>query len=461
METAEPRRRQKKANASAMTATLPISGGGEMPLLMADAPAPRKRKRKAAAASTEAKPKRRRTPRAAPPPPPPDDAVSVILTLPTLDLRALAAEVAIEVQPKPEVPDFVPSEPVAATFAGARVKVIAIGTRKVTLLHEEPIAQEGDLVLRVSGLFAELSRMRARVIETEADRSVLELTRNAVFATFAIDALKKAGITRPVAAPIAVAPVEAPAIVNEVKTFAPTRALPATFGDARVALLEVSDRTMRVAHSKPLPLDGDHSFAVKTDVADFSGSFARVVTWERLQDGRDVYVSTIEITRSAVSFTCGIDSLISAGVLQARAATDAPAILPIEPDLPPLPDVSVRPLVPVVRIRENRLPKRRTRPPMAAVVAGIVLFIVAVFAYVRRPDDHLRRAQKMIDAYEHGLMATERDYSLPVYAATLRELSQVRNASSSRNDAEQLAKRIRAAIAQHRQREAVKASIAP
>ena len=437
MESLEPKQRRRKTNVSGMTATLPISGGGEFPSIV-DAPAPRKAR----------KPRKRKAKTIEP--------ATHEVTLPGVDLRALALEAAVEAAPPPapDAPDFVPDEPVNATYAGTKVRVIAIGAGKVTIEHDQPLATEGDLLLRVPGLFAELSRMGARIISSEASRSRLELTRNAVFATFAIEALKNAPKPRAVPQPLEPAPVAA--APRQSRVLAPTRALPATFGDVRVALLEVSHTMMRVAHSKPLPLDGEHPFSIKTDVADFSGSFARLVTWERLQDGRDVYLSTIEITRNAVSFTFGIDALISAKLLQEKSAVPAVEIeLPVERE--------VRPLVPIVKIREPRvpLPRRHPRPSARAVAAAALIFVIAVIAYVRRPDEHLRRAQVMLDAYESGLMATERDYTLPVYANTLQELSKVRAVSVSKDDADRLAERIRHAIAQHRQREAVKASMAP
>lgn len=455
MQSLEPKQRRRKTNVSAMTATLPISGGGEFPSFV-DAPAPRKTRKR--------KPKKAAAPPVEVITSVPDNSVS--MTLPGVDLRALALEAAVEATPRPgpEAPDFVPDEPVGAMFAGAKVRVTAIGAGKVSIEHDQPLlSEEGDLVLRVPGLFAELSRMGARVISSDANCSRLELTRNAVFATFAVEALKN--VPKPRAVP---QPVEPPAVVSaprQARVLAPTRALPAIFGDARVALLEVSHTTMRVAHSKPLPLDGEHPFTIKTDVADFSGSFARLVTWERLQDGRDVYLSTIEITRNAVSFTFGIDALISAKLLQERSGTPAAVEIELPPPPPPpsLQERELRPLVPVVRLREPRvaLPKRHPRPSARAVAAAVLVFVVAVVAYVRRPDEHLRRARVMLDAYESGLMATERDYTLPVYANTLEELSKVRSISVSKDDADRLAERIRRAIAQHRQREAVKASMAP
>lgn len=490
MRATELNRRRKKTTVSALTATLPMSGGGEVPMDV-EPPKRRTRKRKLEAADAPPKPRRKRKGVSDPlltAIPPAVDTFTVETTLPGLELRELIAaaakEEAANVGPPPSAvtppgaavlheavanesveepaPDYIPDQPVPAVFAGTKVNVVAIGATRITISHEQPVAAEGDLIIRVPGLFAELSRMGARALSSADDRTILELTRNAVFASFAVDALRNAGL-RP--APVAIA---APAIEATEKAptrvLAPTRALPATFGDARVALLEVNGRSLRVAHSKPLQLEGDHSFAIKTDVADFSGSYARVVSWERLQDGRDVYLSTLEVNVNAVSFTCGIGALMGAGLLQERSdpAAAERALAEVE-HAPVLPHAQrdVRPLVPVVRLRKTPtpLPRRHPRPSRSMVAATILIMIVAVFAYIRRPDDHFRRAKKMIDAYEHGLMPAERDYSLPVYANTLRELSDVRAMSVSRVDAERLAERIRRALAQQRQRDAVKATM--
>lgn len=490
MESLEPKRRRRKSTVSALTASLPIYEGGEVPLFVEPVVKPT-RKRKAAAADDAApKPRRKRrakvdveleiVPQIEEPTPaisltsdvpvsldPVSDEVDVVTsTIPGLILPKVEPPKLEVVAPKREVvveaaPDFTPPLPVAAVFAGARVSLVAISERRVTVTHADPLAPEGDLVLRIPGLFAEMSRIGARVTSSAGGTSILELTRNAKFASFAIAALQQAPPAPATPEWSAVHPggeagKTAGAAPPHLATIAlaPTRALPATFADVRVALLEVSGPSMRIAHSKPLPLDGDHPFAIKADVADFSGSFARVVTWERLQDGRDVYVSTIEITRSAMSFTCGIDELRSAGLLREKSAIEEPVIEPEPaPIMPP-------PLVPIVRIRDNRLPRKhqRAQPRAVAIIAVGLFILAAIAAYVRRPDEHLRRAKAMIDAYEHGLMPSERDYSLPVYANTLQELANVRPMSMSQKEASQLAERIRKAVAQRRQSDAVKAT---
>lgn len=395
MEITEPKRRRRKKAVSALTATLPIVEGGEVPI-----PREPVKRRKAA----------------------------------TRKRKAAA--------PKHTVLD----QPANGVFAGTPVRITAIGEAQVVVVHDQPLAPDGDLILRIPGLFAELSRLGGRVVSS----GVIEITRNAIFLKFALDALR-----RPVDDTRSRLSISAPAPATESQPkvaptlLAPTRALPATFGDARVALLEVEGTTMRVAHSKPLPLEGEHPFAVKTDVADFSGSQAHVISWERLQDGGDVYVSTLQITRQTVSFRCGIDELVRANLLQEKDASipEAPVI---EADPQPLhhPRDLRPPLVPIVRLQAPpQEPSARRWQPAAAAIAALLIVIAAVIGYVKRPDEHLERAQKMIEAYEDGLMPSERDYSLPVYTNALRELSGVRPASVSSSDAHKLAEHIRRLIA--------------
>lgn len=82
------------------------------------------------------------------------------------------------------------AQPVSATFARVPVQVTAIGAHRVTVAHEKPLAREGDLTLRIPGLFPELSRVGGRVVRRSKTESVIEVTRNPLFLTFAVDAIR-------------------------------------------------------------------------------------------------------------------------------------------------------------------------------------------------------------------------------------------------------------------------------
>ena len=391
-----------------MTATLPIIEGGEVPIPF-DPPKARARK--------------------------------------TTRKRKVAA------QPEPNLAML--DRPAQAIFAGVPVRVTAIGEKSVVVAHEQPLAAEGDLILRIPGLFAELSRLGGRVSTTSRGASTIEITRNAISLTFALDAARHpVEDTRPRLSVVSdTAPPPAEPRRPATTLLAPTRALPATFADARVALLEIEGTTMRVAHSKPLPLDGEHPFAIKTEVTDVFSSQAHVISWERLQESGDVYVSTIEITRNVVSFRCAIDELVRANLLQPKAAHAVIEDVPIiEPDPQPLPHPrdTRPPLVPIVRLQTAPAKTHRRWQPLAIALIALLVAITSIVGYVKRPDEHLVRAQKMIEAYEDGLMPSERDYSLPVYTNALRELAAVRPASISHDDAQQMTSRIRQLIASHR-----------
>ena len=391
-----------------MTATLPIIEGGEVPIPF-DPPKARARK--------------------------------------TTRKRKVAA------QPEPNLAML--DRPAQAIFAGVPVRVTAIGEKSVVVAHEQPLAAEGDLILRIPGLFAELSRLGGRVSTTSRGASTIEITRNAISLTFALDAARHPGEDpRPRLSVVSdTAPPPAEPRRPATTLLAPTRALPATFADARVALLEIEGTTMRVAHSKPLPLDGEHPFAIKTEVTDVFSSQAHVISWERLQESGDVYVSTIEITRNVVSFRCAIDELVRANLLQPKAAHAVIEDVPIiEPDPQPLPHPrdTRPPLVPIVRLQTAPAKTHRRWQPLAIALIALLVAITSIVGYVKRPDEHLVRAQKMIEAYEDGLMPSERDYSLPVYTNALRELAAVRPASISHDDAQEMTSRIRQLIASHR-----------
>jgi hypothetical protein len=396
-----------------MTATLPIVEGGEVPIPL------------------ETPKRRKTTPR---------------------KRKAAAPVITIEVEPPASPDDTILDRPARAVFAGVPVEVTAIGEKRVRVRHDEPLASEGDLILRIPGLFAELSRLGGRVTSTNGSETSIEITRNAIALAFALDA-----VLHPVEDSRPRLSTESPTAaggcppLEKAKLLAPTRALPATFGDIRLALLEVHGTRLRVAHSRALPVEGEHPFAIKTDIGDFSGSDARVVSSEWLQEGRDVYVTTIEITGNAVSFTCAIDELVRAQLLQEKSIAPAAEIPVIEADPEPLPHPRDRrpPLVPIARTYPAPRRERRWQP--LAIVVGIILLAAAVIVgYVKRPDDHLDRAQKMIEAYEDGLMPSERDYTLPVYTNALKELAEVRPESISEHDAQKLAEHIRHLIARKR-----------
>lgn len=289
METTEPKRRRRKKAVSALTATLPMVEGGEVPIPL--------------------EPPKRRKP---------------------------ASRKRKAVAPKHTVLD----QPANGVFAGTPVRITAIGEKHVVVTHDQPLAAEGDLILRIPGLFAELSRLGGRPVSS----GVIEVTRNAVFLKFALDALRH--------------PVE---------------------------------------HSRP------------------------------------------RLSLSAPA---------PAPIRQPEKAPPIAEVPVIEADPQPLrhPRDTHPPLVPIVRL--HAAPKRAARrwQPVAAAIAAL-LIVIAVVGYVKRPDEHFERAQKMIEAYEDGLMPSERDYSLPVYRNALRELSGVRPASVSSTEAHKLAEQIRRLIA--------------
>lgn len=357
----------------------------------------------------------------------------------------------VAAQPEPNLAML--NRPAQAVFAGVPVRVTAIGEKSVVVAHEQPLAAEGDLILRIPGLFAELSRLGGRVSTTSRGASTIEITRNAISLTFALDAARHpVEDTRPRLS-VVTETTPPPPEPRRPALLTPTRALPATFADARVALLEIEGTMMRVAHSKPLPLDGEYPFAIKTEVTDVFSSQAHVISWERLQDGGEVYVSTIEITRNVVSFRCAIDELVRANLLQPKGTLAVVENVPlIEPDPQPLPHRrdTRPPLVPVVRLQAAPAKTHRRWQPLAIALLALLVAIASIVGYVKRPDEHLVRAQKMIEAYEDGLMPSERDYSLPVYTNALRELAAVRPASISHEDAQQMTSRIRQLIASHR-----------
>jgi hypothetical protein len=123
-------------------------------------------------------------------------------------------------------------------------------------------------------------------------------------------------------------------------------------------------------------------------------------------------------------------------------------------------------LVPIVRFEWITEMEHRLQPVPAKARARRVIAIAAIVSlvilggYLVRPDDRFAHAKAMIDAYEHGLAPTERDYSLPLYSSALRELEAVRTFSSSRADAQRLAARVQREIARQRQQRAIDASSA-
>jgi len=80
---------------------------------------------------------------------------------------------------------------VSATFNRVPVTVTAIGTNRVMVEHDRRLAAEGDLTLRIPGLFPELSRVGGRVVRRSKHESVIEITRNRVYLNFAVDALRE------------------------------------------------------------------------------------------------------------------------------------------------------------------------------------------------------------------------------------------------------------------------------
>jgi hypothetical protein len=82
------------------------------------------------------------------------------------------------------------AEPVTATFNRIPVTVTAIGAERVTVKHHRRLEPEGDLTLRIPGLFPELSRVEGRVVRLSRHESFIEITKNPLYLKFAVDALR-------------------------------------------------------------------------------------------------------------------------------------------------------------------------------------------------------------------------------------------------------------------------------
>ena len=260
--------------------------------------------------------------------------------------------------------EYQASSPFPATFNGESVGLRKIERRTVTFesstAYESDI--EGTFLLRVDGLFPEMSRMRGRVLDSESHDNGfvtnLEITDNPVYLSFAataLHALNERGAGSPSeAAPRDIPPPERRrhVVPSQKPADAPVPTIPshtlvaqspvfARFGEIRVSVLEVTRNIIRASHAEKIPLHTEDGFVLQNadGTSDSSKSRARVVALDLSGSAtRKLYVTTLEITGNLLGYSYGIDGLVSAGKLRPKVAehssassrrhADRPALVP-------------------------------------------------------------------------------------------------------------------------------------